>query len=437
MRSVSDLCGEPVRAALIVALWIPSVALADSGVPLTENARAAALAGAVTALDNDLSAIAANPAALASLEHAAFSLSARGGLVDFDFRRTGERTQTFDRSLVGFGLSLASPLPGKADFLVFGASLNLPAQNILRFRASPRADAPRLALYESRVERTAITLALGAKFFERIQVGYGVTLAPNLTLPTAIDFDAEREGETNNDRVAVNLDLTLRTGVAWNVGMRLELHDRLAIGLRYSEAIVLKVSGPTDIRAGGIRLDEVLDFEDVASPQEIALGLTTRPVDGLMMSVDVRWADWSSYRTILSRDPDPGWSDVWNVRVGGEARVARGLDVRLGYGWLPSPVPAQRGNDNLLDGDRHEVALGLGVDLDAWDLARVRLDVYGRVHAFHQQRAVKDTSLLRDADPATPDRQIDNQGFPGFSSRGGFWQLGVTATASLGREANR
>ena len=89
------------------------------------------------------------------LQHAAFALSFRGGFVDFDFRRPGERTQSFDRSLVGFDLTLASPLPGAFDFLVFGASVNLPAQNILRFRASPRLDAPRLALYESRVERTA------------------------------------------------------------------------------------------------------------------------------------------------------------------------------------------------------------------------------------------------------------------------------------------
>ena len=425
-----------MRAALIVALCATSVARADTGVPLTESARAASLAGAVTALDDDLSALAANPGALASLEHAAFALSFRGGLVDFDFRRPGERTQSFDRSLVGFDLTLASPLPGAFDFLVFGASVNLPAQNILRFRASPRLDAPRLALYESRVERTAITLALGAKIFERIQIGYGVTLAPRLTLPTQIDFDASREGETNNDRVAVNLDLTLKTGVAWTVGMRLELHERLAVGFRYAEAIVLEVDGPTDIRAGGIRLDEVLDFQDVATPQEISLGLTTRPVDGLLMSADVRWADWSRYRTILSRDPDPGWSDVWSVRVGGEARVYRGLDVRLGYGWLPSPVPAQVGNDNLLDGDRHEVAIGLGVDLDAFDLARVRLDVYARVHAFHEQRATKDPSRLVDAEPTIPDHQIDNLGFPGFVSRGAFWQLGLTATALLGRHAN-
>lgn len=428
-----------MRAALIIAIWgasISTVAHADTGVPLTESARAASLAGAVTALDDDLSALAANPGALASLEHASFALSIRGGLVDFDFRRTGERTQTLDRSLVGFDLTLASPLPGALDFLVFGAAINLPAQNILRFRASPRPDAPRLALYESRVERTAITLALGAKIFERIQIGYGVTLAPSLTLPTEIDFDAEREGETNNDRVAVNLDLTLKTGVAWTVGMRLELHERLALGFRYSEAIVLEVSGPTDIRAGGIRLDEVLDFEDVATPQQIALGLTTRPVDDLLLSVDVRWEDWSRYRTILSRNPDPGWSDAWSVQVGGEARVHRGLDVRLGYGWLPSPVPAQVADDNLLDADRHEVALGVGVDLAAFDIARVRLDAYARVQAFHQQRVTKDPSRLSDADPTTPDRQIDNLGYPGFTSRGGMWQLGITATALLGREAN-
>jgi hypothetical protein len=61
----------------------------------------------------------------------------------------------------------------------------------------------------------------------------------------------------------------------------------------------------------------------------------------------------------------------------------------------------------------------------------MRIDVHGRIHALARQRAVKDPATLGDADPDAPGVQIDNLGYPGFTSSGSLLQLGVTLSFPL------
>ena len=46
-------------------------------------------------------------------------------------------------------------------------------------------------------------------------------------------------------------------------------------------------------------------------------------------------------------------------------------------------------------------------------------------------------AALPDADATTPGQQIDNLGYPGFQSSANLYQVGVTLTLFIGKEAKR
>ena len=120
------------------------------------------------------------------------------------------------------------------------------------------------------------------------------------------------------------------------------------------------------------------------------------------------------------------------VRAGVEWSGIAGLALRTGYSFEPTPVPTQSGDLNLLDADRHVLALGAGLDLREMVDVDVALDVHVRTHLLGTQRDEKVDDQLTDADLDAAGRQIDNLGYPGISSSGSFWQGGLTLTFFLG-----
>ena len=145
--------------------------------------------------------------------------------------------------------------------------------------------------------------------------------------------------------------------------------------------------------------------------------------------------DGAIVATIHNRPAQPAWSDVLLLRGGAQWSPVTGLFLRGGYAWEPSPVPEQDGQTNLLDGSRHVGALGAGLDLEALGGPALVVDLYVRAHLLSNQTASKRAEALPDADGETPQREIDNLGFPGFESGGSLWQAGVSLTFSRRSEA--
>lgn len=419
--------------ALIVAIVLATAATAhaQAGAWLSESSRAASLATSITARGGEIATIHANPAALGALDRPIVTLSGNVGRLRLDAWRDGEPATIRARELVaGYGVALALPLPGP-EWLSrarVGAALQLPVEHVLHVSAAPRIDAPTPALYDARIERTAAVLSLAYELpWLGISLGGGVAIAPTLFASTTVRFDPSR-GETVDDGVIVEAEREVRFDAAPIVGLHARPHEMLQLGLAYHGAVVTRAAGPNDLRAGPVLADDPVDFTLFYEPESVTGAAVLAPIPELTISADVAWQRWSSHRT--AHGVDGGLGDVVAVRGGIEWTHAF-FALRVGYGFEPTPVGAQRGATTLIDGDRHVLALGLGVDLERWCRLPLRIDLHGRAHAITPFSAQKDPSLLPDADPATPGIQIADLGYPGIDARLGFFQVGVSVTVLL------
>jgi hypothetical protein len=296
--------------------------------------------------------------------------------------------------------------------------------------APVRSDVPIEPYYGGRTDRTAVTVALGVELPYGLRLGASLSVTANLVAPTSVGFDASR-GEDVDDGVIIAQDRDLTLTPSFVLGARWQAIPELAFGLVWRQGGATRASGTFDIRAGSIEVLDEYRFYDLLAPEEVALGVCVTPIPALSLSLDLTWGRWSDYRTIHEELPDPLFSDVVDVRAGAEWRAHESLRVRLGYGFLPSPVPEQVASHNFVDSHRHELALGLGLDLEPLAEVPVTIDLALRFHAQHRQRATKDPARLGDATPDTLGQTIDNLGYPGFRSRGSVAQVALAVTVRL------
>ena len=170
---------------------------------------------------------------------------------------------------------------------------------------------------------------------------------------------------------------------------------------------------------------------DYSTPHQIALGAAYR-TDRFLVTGDVTY---SVYRRFRSSAPDvilyssktevlkqsialdPGFHDTWAVRVGGEFKPLKALALRAGFAWIQSPVPAQTGVTNLLDGDRYVGSVGLGFDAEAVGGPAITVDAAMSGGYLVSNRDAKD------AQDAT------NPGYPWVGSEG--WYLAGALSAKV------
>ena len=418
--------------ALLALLALASSARADSGAYLGESARAMSLADALVARPGDTSAIYFNPAGIADLERPTLSLYGHLGNRQVRFARSGEVGATSRRVISGYGVSLVARLPGLEwlQRVRIGGSVHLPGTNIIRVLAPVRSDVPIEPYYGGRTDRTAVTVALGVEFPYGLRLGAALSVTANLVAPTSVGFDASR-GEDVDDGVIIAQDRDLTLTPSFVIGARWQIIPELALGLVWRQGGATRASGTFDIRAGSIEVLDEYRFYDLLAPEEAALGVAVTPIPALSLSLDLTWGRWSDYRTIHEELPDPLFCDVLDVRAGAEWRAHESLRVRLGYGFLPSPVPEQVALHNFVDSHRHELAFGLGLDLEPLARVPVTIDLALRFHAQHRQRATKDPARLGDASPDTLGQTLENLGYPGFSSRGSVAQVALAITVRL------
>jgi hypothetical protein len=439
--------GRPIAllgltALLLAAEVAPRIARADGGLFLAENARAASMAGAMVARPGDPSAITMNPAGLGDVEAPRLLLMGHLGQHRLSFARTGEAAQVTNTQLGGYGLSLVAPLPGPEIFqrLVIGGSAQLPGAHIIQVTAPSRRDRPLSPYYGDRLQATSVSLSLGLRLPLGLRLGGGVRFAPLLLAPTMVDFDARR-GETVDEGVAISQDRTLTLVPTAVVGARYQPIPEVAVGVAWRQGLSVEAAGDFDIRAGAVRVADDYRFRIRLAPEELAFGLALFPGSegssgssgsgAWSLSADFIWARWSGTTTTHAEVAEPGFRDVLDVRAGAEWRALPGLSLRAGYGFLPSPLSPQRGVDNLLDADRHELALGVGLSLSAFGLLPLRIDFALRAHLLHRQQASKDPARLPDADPELDGVQIDNLGYPGFTSEGSVIQASLALSMPL------
>jgi long-chain fatty acid transport protein len=421
--------------ALVSVLMVPGVARATAGTAFSETSSTAALANAVSARPGNAGTMLQNPAGLADIAEPELILCGHVDRLDQSFARTGETAQDLGRWFGGFGMAVAAPLPGPwwLKRVRVGLALDLPAEHILEVSVPVRADQPVSPLYGSRPDRVSTLGTLAIDLARWLKIGAGVGITPSLDTPTEVTYVAGRDKSVDKS-VVVRLDRSLSLAVSPFVGIRVQPVKTFGLGLVYRDASFSHATGSQQTIAGSILANDPIDFNAFWDPTELVAGAAWGPFSNVTFSTDVTWHRWSEFKTGFDSDPSPAFHDTVSVRSGIEWQARRWLFLRGGWAFEPSPIPEQTGNSNYIGSDTMVLALGGGVDLRPLVHVPLAIDLHVRTRIGTTQTSHKDPSQLPDASADLPGQQIDNLGYPSFSSQSNAYQAGLTFRFFLSKE---
>ncbi len=412
----------PRVRALVAASLLVAPAAANPLGTYGFGSREAAMGAAMTADTTGASATFYNPAGLAmaqrlTLEIGHFNVNQRL-LID------GRDTRTDPVK----GLNGGVVAPGelfKIPF-AFGLGVHLPDDRLSRVRTM-RQDIPRWELYDNRAQLLFIGAMLAVRPVRWLSLGGGIAFLSSTRGDFAISGRAQLDS-TYDSQLRHEVDADLTTVRVPYFGARVELGERLSLGLSYRGESKLDLKLDADIKGEAEKLGIVAPVRytlgshsfDAFQPRQLTLGASARPHPRLRANLDLTYVQWSSYESATSRSTshleisgvdgvlavppdtkptvvkDPEFRDRLVPRVGVEgwlvdARVR--VAARAGYVFERSPVPPQTGTTNFVDADRHTLSLGAGLRVpkpsDVLD-GELRLDVHAAWSFLPERRTVKD-----------------------------------------------
>ena len=164
-------------------------------------------------------------------------------------------------------------------------------------------------------------------------------------------------------------------GVGGNVGAQLEaIKQYLTFGVQYRSAVKLKFDDGkahfSNVPAGlaGAIHDQAVSTS-VVLPDQLTMGVATRPVKKLVIDFDAVWIQWSYFQSIDLKFPNDAsgslnkslpkkWHDTVNFHVGAEGELSEHWLLRGGVLVDPSPSQSTTLTPDIPDSTRVNLALG-------------------------------------------------------------------------------
>lgn len=386
--------------SLLAALSLSTLAVTARANPADSfglGSRSTSLGGAVSASVSDFSACYYNPSGLAFAPGTELAVGYMA--VAHQLSINGHDSQIDPvRGLVG---GIVAPGAILDVPFAFGIATHLSDDRISRARTI-RQDEPRWVLYDNRSQLLYLSADLAIRPVKWLSFGGGVTFLAatrgafsvrgTAVLPLAggSQYDSQLRHEVDADLTAVRygqFGVTIKPDDDWSFALvhRMSAQISLEIGA--------DLRGTVDASLLRVPATYLLDSRTTNAylPARWVLGTSRKLGEHFSVELDLEYVRWSGYQSPVSRSTtvidvdvpgglveippspkpskviDPGFSDTLVPRVGAEYRLEVGqkweLPVRAGYAYERSPVPDQTGITNLVDADRHVLALGIGV---AW-----------------------------------------------------------------------
>jgi long-chain fatty acid transport protein len=325
------------------------------------GSRATGMAGAVTAFIDDPSAIYYNPAGISGRK----GLAVEAGvtliipMINFTHAEDGDVTSSplnvspppHFHATFGITEDLAI---GVGVFSPFGASGHWPAGWEGRFKA-----------IKSSLQLFDINPTVAYRVHSRLKLGGGFNaVRGTVAIERGLNF-VDSEGLVTLGGAA--------WGFGWNIGAQFEIvEDHLFFGATYRSPITMNFEGrahfenvPTEF-AG--RLKDQPITARVVLPTQGNVGLTVKPMDNLLISLDADYVEWSSFTELAIKFENPdltvplrkAWLDQVSVHLGGEYSPTKSVAVRLGFVYDPTPSPRSTLTPDLPDSTRIKVTAGVG-----------------------------------------------------------------------------
>jgi long-subunit fatty acid transport protein len=334
------------------------------------GSRASAMANAYTAIADDPYGWYYNPAGPAFSEAFELSIGVTSAIEDLnDFNgivvnnnlTTGDVSANYKNSL---GTVLGAILPIWKKRLNVGASIFMPTGVISRIHnADPYL--PSYTFYNDRTHRMNVTLGGGWHPLEWFSVGAGLISGMTTGGTIYTDLAGSGSGETV---IEVRSTSTPVVGIKTFLGA-------FEMGVVYRGESAGR--SKTKVMVDGAPVPVEFDSTSVAffDPQEVSTGISFNLKEFLLLQAEVTWANWSQYIPSYSATtfntpgipsaskPKPNFKDTLTFRLGTEATIptfGHELKYRLGYAYIPTPIPYQYGKSNFVDNDKHIGSFGLG-----------------------------------------------------------------------------
>ena len=353
----------------LISPWVSAQAAPRDAFGL--DAESAAQAMAVAAGAAPLSAAATNPAKLIDTRNIETSLGIAVADHGFKINRNTADLDTY----VGYQFGVATQIPlGKyRDRLYFGANLHLPNDGLYEVD-NTTAQTPIIYGFGADARRFTLDAALAVRIWERIAVGIGFHLIPDVTADVNIDFTQSEDASSSNVKVDYRF--------APIVGIYAEPIDGLHLGFFYRAAARLSLEVPARVSVNSAMADINVRLLGYAytEPHTIALGvrydfshLTSQDIQRFAAELDIEYRHYtyplaqSAKVTIYddngevideSKTPYMEFHDAWAIRAALSWHPIDEITVFAGYAFQKSPIPAQRNVFNVLDSDFNRIAFG-------------------------------------------------------------------------------
>ncbi len=420
MRAGGRLCSPgrrlgpgPGPAWLVLALIIMGSvrAQADPTDLFGVDPRTIGTAGATDAFQKGWSAACGNPALTAESKRVEVGVGYQYGHPDLQI--DGRDAGVMAMRGVSFGITVPFDLP-RGLRLGFGVTGYVPDQFLARVQLVPPYE-PRFVFLDNPPDRLVMTAVAGLKVWRLLSFGVGATILADAG-GKGVRYEVTTKGGSKQGDASLALDLPMKVAPVAGVffgpvaGFSAGITYRGELDLRFALDVVADV----DV-AGVVTGDTLIDMRATNhfTPHRV-VAAAAYEWRGLLVAASVAWYGWSRFHDgipdlkmhmdlglvpplIQTSFPPDNFHDTVAVRAGGRYRFLlshgrRSLDLRLGYGWVPSPVPAQTGLSALLDNDRHVMAFGLGADLGrvaSWAPWWVRVDLAFQYHLLVEKIDVR------------------------------------------------
>jgi hypothetical protein len=377
---------------------------------------------AQVAAATDASATFSNPALLGhlatpSVEFAGSGLFYAADVAPLTQGATLDCSACVPPDALGVQLGLVSPLGGRLKGrATVGASLYLPTDVLLRVRLQD-PNRPAWYLWDNSPRHLLLFFGAGVRVTDWLSLGAGVQVLADLVGQGAnLQVDLFSKEVTFRE-----LDSSIVPRIAPVVGLAVTPHRRIRLGASFRGELANTVTIPATIDLSGVgTLGFTVMGTSHYTPNSVTAGAAFEPVDGLTLSADVAWEQWSrapspwvdlqvdlSGQTLAALGLDevldlasakgrPGFVDTLGVRAGAEWRAAPWLALRAGGFYRPTPVPGQDAlGTNVLDGNRVGGGLGVGMSgRDPFELLEgtLHLELGVQASQLMQREAKKDPS---------------------------------------------
>jgi long-chain fatty acid transport protein len=378
-------------SALSAMLALPLLTQAQGYQVALQGAKQTGMAHIGVATKLDASATFFNPGAMALLEKNSISagvslISAKSSFID---AATGQKFETNNPMGTPFYLYVAWGPKGEgiASRFKFGLSVNTPFGSSVDWGKDWIG---RAGLTSIKLQAFFIQPTVGFKITENLGIGAGLTYmtgSVNLQRASTLPFPAVSVAGGELDGSA--------SGLGFNAGIYYQPIKQISLGVNFRSQVDMKVTGGTlkfsnvpDAFVQGSPLSNSIGsylpnsatFDaTLPAPQIVSFGVTVYPSEKLTLAAEMNYSGWSSYdslrfaytqapnvvngvtlRSLLApKSASPrNYTDNLVFRFGGQYKVNAALDVRLGYAYAITPVPAGSLTPETPDNDRHNFFLG-------------------------------------------------------------------------------